>query len=198
MRSVFLWLAQSGKPPTDLPLIVKAFDGDSLWPQYKPYAGREAAWGYLYPSTSPATILRVLREAPMVVLDAEGEWEGPQGLIAARNLAKVLRPYRDRLAFTSFAWPSLHATFPWQVFASFCSVGYPQVYWRDMGVEPEPALRRALREWPKGMRLVPVGQGYGAATTAEITRFISAAGTDTAWWELYHASRAQLGAIERG
>lgn len=166
-------------------LVVKAFDGIEVWPQFaaaqdavKAAGLRLAAWGYVYPQnvaqTAQAAKAAVTAGAEFVILDAEVEFETPAGPINAQELGGYLRDALPdtTIGYTTFALPAFHALFPFVEFSRFCDFVAPQCYWADAGMNPETMLDQSIQQLQGyGKRIFPVGQAYPPATAADIAEF---------------------------
>ncbi|MGB9791824.1 MAG: hypothetical protein ACPLTR_04510 [Thermacetogeniaceae bacterium] len=167
-------------------LLVKAWDGSRYWPQFNRVVGPAknagltvAGWGYSYGNNVAGEIAAmeqaVAAGCDWLVIDAEKEYEGDDGKKKAVSLLTAVKSssFKDvALGYTTFAFPSLHRKFPYEIFSSCCDVVLPQVYWRDFGMSPDQALQRSVRELqPYGLNIAPIGQAFGGVSPEEIWIF---------------------------
>jgi hypothetical protein len=123
-------------------LLVKVLDGAS------PYPGGGAAellaacraagvgcsgWGYVYPGDGAATAALIqqwlqLSGNEAFLVDAEVEFEVPDGAQQAQALLAAVRQVCRRPWYTSLPWPDQQAAFPWTAFQAACAAFAPQVY----------------------------------------------------------------------
>jgi hypothetical protein len=107
------------------------------------------------------------------------------------------------IGLSSYRYPQMHATLPWETFLNRCDWNLPQMYWIDEA--PADCFNRSLAQHealPAARPVVPTGAAYGEtygtlyfrAEPAEITAFLDAvrsAGLPGAnfwswdWTELY-------------
>jgi len=196
-------------------LIVKAWDGSNYWSQIERIVGpaRKAglavgAWGYSYGQNiqgEAGAMQRAVAAGPdWLVIDAEIEYESATGRAAATALFDALEAAslsNCLLAYTTFALPEYHPQFPYDLFSRHCQVALPQVYWGDMGMAPDAALKRCLSAHAGyGLPVAPVGQSYGAVTQAEILTFGNIAESSRvpgiSFWSWQHATGAMCEAIK--
>jgi uncharacterized protein (TIGR02246 family) len=95
---------------------------------------------------------------------------------------------RDRvgalpIGLSSYRYPQLHSTLPWEAFLSRCDWNLPQMYWIDES--PGDCLKRSLAQHmalPAARPVIPTGAAYGEtygnlyfrAEPAEIVAFLDA------------------------
>ncbi len=88
------------------------------------------------------------------------------------------------VALSSYRYPQLHTTLPWQEFLSLCDLNMPQMYW--INEQPADCVRNSLARheaFPFARPVIPTGAAYGEqygnsyfrARPAEITEFLDAA-----------------------
>lgn len=202
-------------------VIVKAHDGRlsspasmSFMRQFRDLVGPlkdaglgVAAWGYVYgsdPDGEADAVLEVLSlGAGWYVADAEVEFErNGMDRVAARFLSRIFQEVPDAvIGLSSFAVADLHSKLPWAVFARYCQVMLPQVYWKTIGWPVELAVRRSLNSYARFNRpIAPVGQAYGGVSGKEMVRFAelvkSYGCTGVSWWSWQHTSKEQIEAIK--
>ena len=193
-------------------LVVKAFDGPAWWPQIELAValGKQTgvpvyAWGYVYgqdPAGEAAVIRRAEGLTGYCVIDAEIQFQCARGDSMAAQILSSLKDLRAHLGLTSFAFPALHATFPWSMWASGVSSLWPQVYWQVEGLAVDLALERSYAQFSGyGLPIVAIGQAYGPAKPQDLLAFAQRAQelhlAGTSWWEWFHATPEQLAAIGR-
>jgi len=116
-------------------------------------------------------------------IDAEGEYKLAGRDQAARTYMARLRQALPTfpIALSSYRFPTLHPTLPWQAFLEKCDLNMPQMYW--VGAHnPAEQLARCLREFAAitpSRPIIPTGsaytQGNWSATPADILEFLQAA-----------------------
>ncbi|HHW41044.1 MAG TPA: hypothetical protein GXX19_07845 [Syntrophomonadaceae bacterium] len=195
-------------------LIVKAWDGSHCWSQFDQIVAPAkraglivAAWGYSYGNDIPGEIRAMERAVSAgchwLVIDAEKEYEGDSGRDKAASLLKAVKSssFKDVvLGYTSFAFPSLHPKFPYDIFSSNCNVALPQVYWGEFRMRPDQALQRSVREMRDyGLSVAPVGQAFGNVTGEQIRVFgdeAEALGlSGVSFWSWQHATAEMMHAV---
>jgi hypothetical protein len=89
----------------------------------------------------------------------------------AKGRSNQARAYMDELrrqlpgvplALSSYRYPQLHTSFPWESFLTGCDWDMPQMYW--VGETPADCVRRSLarhREFPFARPVIPTGSAYG-------------------------------------
>jgi len=194
-------------------VFIKSHDGTRVWSQFDRYApmfkdaGFEvAAWGYVYgrdPVGEARAALEAIDMGYWYVVDAESEFERPGYDKAARIFLETIRSWFPNvpLGFTSFAIIDYHRSFPWAVFAEYCDVAMPQVYWYTMGISVEEAWRLTKSGYASlGKPIVPVGQAYDAVSYEDMVKFARIVREDgcsgISWWSWQHANDDQLRAIK--
>lgn len=167
-----------------------------------------AAWGYSY-GNDIAGELRAMEKAvsagcDWLVIDAEKEYENDAGRDKAASLLNAIRssPFKDIvLGYTSFAFPTLHPKFPYDIFSSYCNAALPQVYWGEFGMSPDQALQRSARELqPYGLSMAPIGQAFGNVNGEQIRVFGTEAEalglSGMSFWSWQHASDESMQAVK--
>ena len=114
--------------------------------------------------------------------DAEAEYKVSTGAAHADALLpevkKIVAPVP--LGFTSYRYPDLHNSFPWEAFARHCDFTIPQVYWiqaHNPGAQIDESLRQyQARSYLKKFTPFPVaGSTYQAGTwkptTSDLNEF---------------------------
>ena len=195
-------------------MIIKSHDGTRLWGQFARYSPvfkrngfKVAAWGYVYgnyPKGEAYMALESIRQgADWYIVDAESEFEKRGSDVAARTFLEIVREQAPDvpLGFTSFAIIDYHRSFPWAVFAQYCDVAMPQVYWFTMGIPVEEAWRLTRAGYASlGKPIVPVGQAYDEVSYEDMVKFARIVREDgcsgISWWSWQHASDDQLRAIK--
>lgn len=118
------------------------------------------------------------------VINAEHPAKGkPQEARAYMSNLRDLLPDIP-VALSSYRYPQLHTTLPWQEFLSMCDLNMPQMYWIDE--RPEDCVRRSLERheaFPFARPVIPTGAAYGEqygnsyfrSEPSEIRAFLDAA-----------------------
>jgi Putative peptidoglycan binding domain len=168
-------------------LIVKAADGSTAEPQYSPSlvsglrgAGLSVcAWTFAYgmnPTVeAQVAVAAVHYGAQCLVVDAEGQYDGRYG--AAQAFVKALRAQlgtRFPIGLAGQAEILQHPTFPYSVFLGPGGFDFdlPQMYWLELGASVDATYAATIGvNSIYGRPILPVGQVFGEATTAEVTRF---------------------------
>ncbi len=129
------------------------------------------AWGWQYvygfePIPEAQIAIRRLSQLHLdgFVIDAEEQYKLPGRKLAAQ---KYLGELRNRfpdlpLGFSSYRFPKLHASLPWEVFLPQVQVIMPQVYW-EQAHNPAAQLRRCLMEYRSlqpSTPIIPTGAAY--------------------------------------
>ncbi|MCY0892347.1 MAG: hypothetical protein OWR52_02405 [Acidibacillus sp.] len=170
-------------------VIVKAFDGTNIWPQWEQSVNTlkaaglvVGAWGYVYPANVEQTAqvaLTALEKADYLIIDAESEFETLGTVEAARQLGRLIRSKAPNvlIGLTTFALPDLHSSFPYNVFMSWTDFTAPQVYWADAQMGASIMLNRSIDQLQKLSKnpIFPVAQGYPQAMPAELAEFSAVA-----------------------
>lgn len=129
------------------------------------------AWGWQYiygfePIPEAQIASRRLSQLHLdgFVIDAEEQYKLPGRKIAAQKYLGELRSrFPDLpLGFSSYRFPKLHASLPWEVFLSQVQVIMPQVYW-EQAHNPAAQLRRCLMEYRNlqpAAPIIPTGAAY--------------------------------------
>ena len=194
-----LWVAQAPSTTTTATLaataqeagvhtlIVKAADGSTAEPQYSPSlvgglrgAGLSVcAWTFAYglnPTVeAQVAVAAVHYGAQCLVVDAEGQYDGRYG--AAQAFVKALRTQlgaRFPIGLAGQAEVLQHPTFPYSVFLGPGGFDFdlPQMYWLELGASVDATYAATIGvNSIYGRPILPVGQIFGEATTAEVTRF---------------------------
>jgi hypothetical protein len=146
-------------------------------------------WGWLWlrePAEEATVAASVVNELKLdgFVINAEHPVRGRPN--ESELYARVLREELGGLpvGLSSYRYPHLHPTVPWEIFLSICDWNLPQVYW--INEAPRECLRRSLarhQTLPNARPVVPTGAAYGEtygnayfrAETHEITAFLDAA-----------------------
>jgi hypothetical protein len=130
-------------------------------------------WQYFYGATDSELAVAFKRIEQLkldgYIIDAEGEFKTPAVKVKTESFLKKFRakyPALD-LAFSSFRFPHYHLEFPWAIFAKYCNVNMPQVYW-EQAHNAGSQLRTALDEHRKyvgpSIEFFPVGAAYNIGT----------------------------------
>jgi hypothetical protein len=194
-----LWVA--GAPATTAPatlaaaaraasvntMIVKAADGSTAEPQFSASlvnalrgAGVSVcAWTFAYglnPAVEAEVAVAAVHDgAQCLVIDAEGQYDGRYG--AAQTFAKALRTQLGAhfaIGLAGQAEVLQHPTFPYSVFLGPGGFDFdlPQMYWLELGASVDATYAATIgANSIYGRPILPVGQIFGRATTAEVTRF---------------------------
>lgn len=121
-----------------------------------------------------------------VIFDDEGTWKG-NGDVAKKKLTLVRGDVNKNfpgavIGYSSFAFPSLHPTFPFAIYNEFCHLAMPQVYWASWkkSYPWETTINKVKTDWKNcPIAVVPVGHAYnGTGGTAyipegEVERFVN-------------------------
>jgi hypothetical protein len=168
-------------------LIIKAADGSTAEPQFSASlvsalrgAGLSVcAWTFAY-GLNPAVeaemaVAAVHDGAQCLVIDAEGQYDGRYG--PAQAFVKALRTQlgtRFPIGLAGQAEVLQHPTFPYSVFLGPGGFDFdlPQMYWLELGASVDAAYAATIgANSIYGRPILPVGQIFGVATPAEVTRF---------------------------
>jgi ketosteroid isomerase-like protein len=144
------------------------------------------AWIWLREPENEATVAAQLATdlgLDGFIVDAEHPAKGHQ---AESEL--YMQVLRDRvgafpIGLSSYRYPAMHTTLPWETFLSRCDWNLPQMYWIDE--VPADCFNRSLAQHmalPAARPVVPTGAAYGEtygnlyfrAEPAEITAFLDA------------------------
>ncbi len=196
-------------------LFVKAADGSSPEPQFTPalVAGLRAqgmsvcAWTFAYgadPAGEASVAVAAVRSgAECLIVDAEGAYDGRYG--AAQSFVRALRRELGAafpIALAGQAEVLEHPGFPYSVFLGpgGFQADLPLLYWRDLGLGVQAALRTAIAQNAiYGRPIAPVGQLYGGVSGTEAASFATVAGRDgcpaSSFFDLDVAEPAQLAAL---
>jgi hypothetical protein len=135
----------------------------------------------------------------LLVIDAEGWYERSGASAWAKTYCETLLAGVPnlKLALCSFRYPSVHQTFPWSTFLTYCHYHMPQVYWvkwheSSKPLSPGQQLEKSYNELIalKDLPFVPVGAAYAEGgwqpTVAEMDEFNSKAQLmslpGVCWW----------------
>jgi hypothetical protein len=170
-------------------LYVKAADGIDPEPQFSSTLVSEmrsagttvCAWTFMYglnPTAEASVAAASVGDgAQCLVIDAEGSGGVPNLYGAAQLFVRTLRArvgHAFPIGLASQAEPAEHPTFPYSVFLGpgAFNVVLPLIYWLDFGQSVNAAYAATVGgNAIYGRPILPVGQLYGAPTTAELVRF---------------------------
>jgi Putative peptidoglycan binding domain len=199
-----LWVAQAAAQSTPAALagmagegsvhtlFVKAGDGSTAEPQFSASfvstlraAGvTVCAWTFAYglnPAAEATVAVAAVHDgAQCLIVDAEGQYDGRYG--AAQVFVKALRSQlgaRFPIGLAGQAEVLQHPTFPYSVFLGPGGFDFdlPQMYWLELGTSVDATYVATIGVNSIYARpILPVGQIFGAATAAEVTRFRALAG----------------------
>lgn len=200
-------------------VYIKSGDGVNYWRQFdrsvrqlKAAGLKVCGWQYVR-GRRPAPEARVgaraiARGADCFVVNAEIEFERMgigRSSRAHRNARAYMAELRRRggnrvpIGFTSFAYPDLHARFPYSAFLTgpdAADVNMPQIYWGAFRSSVDTAVRRAA-PWNAlyGVPVAPIGGTYVREKPADLRRFrCLAAGygwAGVSYWSLQHTRANQ-------
>lgn len=144
-------------------------------------------WQYIYgeyPLIEASVAIRRVKQFSLdgFVVNAEIEFQerGMEG--PARTYMSELRSNLPNtpLALSSFRFPNVHRSFPFETFLEYCDLHMPQVYWVGAN-NPAAQLLKCLHEFQalKVWRpIIPTGAAYGEhgwrATPEQVTSFLHA------------------------
>jgi len=120
------------------------------------------------------------------VIDAEGEYQNPAKVGAAKTFMTELRNGLGSVtvALSSYRFPSFQKDFPWAAFLEKCDLNMPQVYW-EQAHNPDVQLQRSVTEFSNTALVgfirpyIPTGSAYGSGgwrpTPDDLRRFFAKA-----------------------
>jgi len=117
------------------------------------------------------------------VVDAEEEYKQPGKSLAAKRFMRELRAEFPDLpmALSTYRYPHLHRTFPFETFLESCDYAMPQVYF-EQAHNPESQLERCVDQYlafRPARPILPTGPTYSHAgwtpTGEDVTRFLARA-----------------------
>lgn len=171
MRSVYVKAAEGARPEPQF--------SATLVSEMRAAGATVCAWTFAVgqdPSGEAAAAVAAVREgAQCLIVDAEGAYDKLYG--AAQLFVHTLRSQLGAgfpIGLASQAEVSQHPTFPYSVFLApgAFNVVLPLMYWRDFGVSVDAVYAATIGANSIYARpILPVGQLYGAPTTAEVLRF---------------------------
>jgi hypothetical protein len=191
-------------------VYVKSSDAADVWQQFTPELVaalharglRVCAWQFVYGrdplGEAAAGAAAVADGADCLIIDAETSYEGRYA--SAQRYVQALRAsigVQYPLGLTSFPYVDYHPTFPYSVFLApgAAQANLPQVYWKAIGNTVDAVSARTVaHNRVYGAPMAPLGQAYGGAATADMTRFraiwagYGAAGIS--WWSWQAATAA--------
>ncbi len=193
-------------------LYVKGADGSTPDPQLTPAllgalrmgGVSVCAWTFAYGlnpvGEAAAAVAAVRSGAQCLVVDAEGQYDGRYG--AAQTFVRSLRSQlgsKFPIGLAGQAEVLQHPTFPYSVFLGPGGFNFdlPQIYWLDLHLSVPAAYAATIGSNSiYGRQVLPVGQLYGAPTSAEVARFRSLAGAyglpGTSFFDLESAQPGQI------
>ena len=167
------------------------------------------AWGYCYGDKygrllkEAAAAAQALKEgAAGYVIDAEIEWEVPQGGDWAKRFLEAVHAEvpdaGQRLAYAPFWNMRWHPRYPAREFSQGCCAVMPQVYYTLAQKPPAQVVSMwqiTLEDFtPFGLPIYPIGQ-FSGATLEQVLAFLGAIGDrPRSWWLLDKASAEMLDA----
>lgn len=139
------------------------------------------AWGFQFiystygSEAQAATAARRVSETGVLgfVINAESSFEGYYS--QAQKYVDALQ-LDVPIALSSFRYPSVHKTFPWDEFLSICDLTMPQVYWMEAH-NPAEQLKQCINEYAQmtDLPVVPTGSAFcehgWCPTNADIIEF---------------------------
>ena len=194
-------------------ITVKCGDGTNIWTQFTSdvitrahTAGMKIfAWAYVYGGSNVPGEINVALNALNLgadgfIIDAESEYEAAgQAANAVTYCQGILASYPTRfMAHSPFPVISLHSTFPYVQFGTYCNAVMPQDYWADIGGTANYAptmvtrMNTEWRNWQNSLTgsatnaikpIAPIGQGYNSTGInvdgTQIAAFFAALQTNT-------------------
>lgn len=126
------------------------------------------------------------------IVDAEVEFNG-KATQATQMMLGLRATYPNAfIAHAPLPYIDYHQSFPYVPFGTYCNAVMPQCYWADIGVTPTQMLTDLNAQWNKWQTtwtsqgngaavkpIVPLAQGYGTATSTQVTQFINLIKNDT-------------------
>lgn len=127
------------------------------------------------------------------IVDAEVEFKNKHA-----QAVQMMQAHRSAypnafIAHAPLPYIDYHTTFPYVEFGTYTNAVMPQCYWADIGVTPTQMVTDLDFQWNKWQTtwtnggngaavkpLVPIAQGYGTATSTQVTQFINLIKADTA------------------
>jgi hypothetical protein len=167
-------------------VFIKSGDGASYWSQFSPLVVgglkqrglNVCAWQFVYGKV-PEDEANIGAQAAQsgaqcLVIDAETDYEGKYA--AAQTYMQRLRsqlPASFPVGLTSFPYVDYHPGLPYSVFfANGADANLPQVYWKDIGTNPDTALQHTyVHNRIYGKPIFPLGQSYNDPPPEDIQRF---------------------------
>jgi peptidoglycan hydrolase-like protein with peptidoglycan-binding domain len=182
-------------------VFIKSGDGATYWTQFSPLivGGLKqrglnvCAWQFVYGKvpTDEANVgaQAVQSGAQCLVIDAESDYQGrySQAKTYMTQLRSQLQPGFP-VGLTSFPYVDYHPGLPYSVFfANGADYNLPQVYWKDIGTNPDTAMQHTyVHNKIYGKPIFPLGQSYSNPPPDEMTRFRQLAAvygsSGLSWW----------------
>ncbi len=178
-------------------VIIKVADGATPYNEELGRAARDAfraaglqVWGWAWvwmrePLHEAAIAAECINALALdgFVIDAEHPAKG-RALEAAAYMGALrgLQPHFP-VALSSYRYPHVHGSFPWETFLVQCDLNMPQMYW--VGESPSECVRYSVakhRSLPSARPIVPTGAAFGEhygnsyfrAQPADVVEFLDA------------------------
>jgi hypothetical protein len=126
-------------------------------------------WQYVYGSNPTFEARRAVERTKQLGLD--GFVVNAEAQFKAKNMDKVAKQYMQELrrglpnfpvALSTYRYPVIHYTFPYNAFLEYCDLNMPQVYWVG-SMNPAQQLQKSYNEY-KSLKffrpIVPTGAAY--------------------------------------
>lgn len=126
-------------------------------------------WQYVYGTNPTFEARRAIERTQQLGLD--GFVVNAEAQFKAKNMDKVAKQYMQELrrglpkltiALSTYRYPTVHYTFPFNAFLEYCDLNMPQVYWVG-SMNPAQQLQKSYNEYRslKFVRpMVPTGAAY--------------------------------------
>ncbi|MFL5839861.1 MAG: peptidoglycan-binding protein, partial [Thermoleophilaceae bacterium] len=182
-------------------VFIKSGDGATYWSQFSPLVVgglkqrglNVCAWQFVYgkvPEDEADIGSRAVQSgAQCLVIDAESDYEGRYA--SAQTYMQRLHsqlPASFPVGLTSFPYVDFHPGLPYSVFfANGADFNLPQVYWKDIGTNPDTAMQHTyVHNRIYGKPIFPLGQSYDDPPPADMERFRGLAqvygSSGSSWW----------------
>lgn len=197
-------------------VLIKSADGTRVWRQFSSHvvdrfhlAGiHVCAWHYVYGSDplreAQASAVAYKAGAGCFIVNAEVEYKGRSAQAAVyMDRLRSLTSKEWLIGLSSFPYLEYHTDFPYRTFLARgrASVNLPQMYWKEIGRNPDQVVAETYRSnLALGRPVYPIGQTWNKPSPESIRSFQKAVRRAGApgwsWWEWGSTSRESLQALE--